>query len=91
MEVGQYVETREDMETELTQFFGDIMKEYQGNRSEHITRITQLILHTVTSKPSIHIKKEKHRNINLRIFGPQIFYIFQREKDWSIYKNWNAI
>ena len=33
---GQYVEKREDMETELVQNFGTIMKEDRLDRSEYI-------------------------------------------------------
>ena len=42
-ENGKYVETREDMETELVQYFGTIMKEDRLDITEDIRKITRHI------------------------------------------------
>ena len=47
-ETGQYVETRKEMEEELINYFGTIMKEDRVDRSEHISKITQHMPSLVT-------------------------------------------
>ena len=42
-ENGLYVETREDMETELVKYFLTIMKEYHLDRTKEIRKITRHI------------------------------------------------
>ena len=47
---GSTVETRREIEEELSQHFSDIRKEYGGDRSRAINRITNLIPRTVTKE-----------------------------------------
>ena len=47
-EIRQYAETREEMEEELINYFGTIMKEDRVDRSEHISKITKHIPSLVT-------------------------------------------
>ena len=47
-EMGNYVETREDMEEESINYFGTIMKEYWRDRSEHIEKGMRNIPNLVT-------------------------------------------
>ena len=45
---GNRVDTRREIETELTQYFSEILREEVGNRSREIEKITSLIPSLVT-------------------------------------------
>ena len=47
---GSRVETQREIEEELSQHFSDILKEYGGDQSKAINRITNLIPRTVTKE-----------------------------------------
>ena len=47
-EMGQYVETREEMEEEMVDYFEKVMREDKKDRSEHIEKITRIIPNMVS-------------------------------------------
>ena len=54
---GSRVETRWDIEAELTKHFSKILNEYGGDRSQDIERITRLVTTAVTGENNAMLTK----------------------------------